>query len=80
MKKPNIKIWNISNGWIVEFDNPNDKGKTELAFTYDEDTQEYNEKYCEVMKQLLYEVMEACWFTNSKHNSHRINIEIEKQI
>jgi len=86
MEKPQVKIFPINNGWIVEiksyWDNEPDKIRwVQEAFTYDEEQEEVGaqKSRCEALKNMLWFIKENGleeW--HQKHNTWNVNINLEK--
>ena len=88
MEKPNVKIYSIFNGWLVEWEyfsgvdeNEEDVIKEkQMAFTYDENQEEEKaqKSKCEALQDMFYFIKETLEEFYSKHNTWNLRIVLEK--
>jgi len=86
MGKPQVKIFPIHNGWVVEIksyweDEPDKVRWVQEAFVYDEDQEDVGaqKSRCEALRDMLYFIKEEGleeWY--QKHNTWNVVVNLEK--
>ena len=86
MEKPDVKIYTINNGWLVEIksyweDEPDKIRWIRQAFTYNEEQMEEKaqKSQCEALQKMFYFIKgEGLGEWYQKHNTWNLSIDLEK--
>jgi len=88
MEEPKIKIFNLDNGWLIEWkdywegeEDEEDKIHwRQQAFTYDEDLEpvKANKSRCDALQEMFYFIKETLGEFHQKHDTWNLRVVLEK--